>query len=448
MEDNRNKRLIILFLIAGVTLFAIGVVVWFFFFSSPTNGKIDQPGGGLPSARNNQPRSNFILGNNDTNTSSSETVVTPAHELPLVKVWDKPTAGETFASIVTLEEVFATTTIKRPKGTKVSSSTPTEILVKKTIRSTSTLLMFVDRTTGYVYGYNKTSDAPYQISNTTIPGVYDAYIFNDGKSVLMRYLDNDRSTIITVIANIPQVKEGDSPLPLIGAIFLPKNVASVAVSASSHQLSYLIPNTRGSTIYTINSSGQTQTTATSPFSEWSLVYGGENLYATSKPSAYIEGSTISLPSFAVVNSKKTGLISIPSPEGKLLNSMWSNTGLLTYIFNKGNTTILPVKTLAPKCTWLHKITIALCAIPDAIPKGVEGLPDDWYQGRYMFNDSLQFIDTITGTPYPLYTFDTTLGQMDLIKLTLSPDDKDISFIRKQDESLWLLKTDLLTPTGE
>jgi hypothetical protein len=302
--------------------------------------------------------------------------------------------------------------------------------------------MFVDRTTGHVYGYDKKSLAPYQISNTTIPGIYDAYIFNNGRDVLMRYLDADRKTILSILATISQVKEGEDPLPLIGITSLPKNVSSVSVSASTQKISYVVPNDAGSSIYTITS-GKQSSVSSSPFSEWYLSYGGEALYAGSKPSAFIEGSFVKLPYFTRVEGGRTGLIGLPSPTGVVLSSMWSNKGLLSFLSNKGETTILSMKTLASKCSWLKRSTALLCAVPNTIPKETEGLPDDWYQGRFLFNDSLSFIDTRTGTPYPLYSFSPSLGEMDVVRINLSEDEKDITFIRKQDDSLWLLKTDLL-----
>lgn len=448
MEDPNRKKRLLLLLVLVVTIFALGVMIWFFFFNSKKTGDITQPTGGLSIGKDLPARFGFIFGE-EKPSSQTETEVTLAKEEALVQVWDKPTAGSLFITQIILQDIFATTTSK-VKPVAQASSTPTppvEILVKKTIRATTSILMFVDRTTGYVYGYDKKSTKPYQISNTTIPGVYDAYIFNGGKSVLMRYLDGDRKTIITTLANIPQVREGETPLPLINSVFLPKNVTSVAESDSSQKISYVIPNSTGSSIYTLTPEGQALV-ASSPFSEWTLRYGGEQLYAQNKPSAYIEGSLATLPFFERAVSNKTGLVSLPSPEGRTLNSMWSNSGLVTYLLHKGDVINSSIRTIATKCSWLKLTPVVLCAVPNEIPTTVEGLPDDWYQGRYMFNDTLQFIDAVTGTPYPLYSFDSKLGEMDLIKLTLSANEHDISFIRKQDETLWLLKTDLLTPSGE
>jgi hypothetical protein len=439
-DENRKKRLLLLAVLI-VSLFGIIVLVWFFFFSKPTTPKDIVPKtGGLPFGTTLPPRFGFIFGNDQN--SQTETEVIPAKERALVRVWDKPTTGNTFVSVPILIETESTTTSK----TKLASptSTPEIIIVKKTTRATSTVLMFVDRTTGFIYGYDKKSDTPYQITNTTIPGIYDAYIFNSGKNVLMRYLDNDKETIVSILSTIPQVSEGESPLPLMNTTLLQKNVSSVAISTSKSRISYLVPNNGGSSIYSLTPKGASLIT-TSPFSQWLLSYGGEDLYATSKPSAYIEGSTVKLPLFSRMESKRTGLLSIVSPTGVMLNSMWSQSGLTTFISNKGSINVLPIKTIASKCSWLYASPVLLCAIPDIIPQTEEGLPDDWYQGKFLFSDSLQFIDSRSGVVYPLYFFTEQDGKMDAVSLSLTNDNKDISFIRKQDATLWLLKTELLNP---
>jgi hypothetical protein len=258
----------------------------------------------------------------------------------------------------------------------------------------------------------------------------------------MRYLDSDRETIISMVASIPQVQEGETPLPLMNTTLLQKNVTSIAVSAGRSRVSYLVPGNSGSSIYTLTSKGAVLVT-TSPFSEWTLSYGGEDLYATSKPSAYIEGSTVKLPLFTRMDSKRTGLLSTISPTGIMLNSMWAQSGLSTFISNKGAINVLSIKTISSKCSWLHKVPVLLCGVPDTIPAKIEGLPDDWYQGRFLFSDSLQFVDGRSGAIYPLYTFTERDGKMDVTSITLTEDNKDVSYIRKNDGSLWLLKTDLL-----
>jgi len=304
------------------------------------------------------------------------------------------------------------------------------------------MMMFIDRMTGYVYGYNIENGLTYQISNTTLPGIYDAYIFDSGKQILLRYLDNDKQTILSLLARIPAVQETGNALPLQSIMSLQKNISSVAISSSGNKLSYLVPNKNGSSVYTITDKGESLTTSSS-FSEWSLSYGGEQLFATSKPSAYIEGTTVLIPSFTRLIGNKTGLVSNPSSNGAIINSMLSNKGLLTFLFsNKGDTKVLEIKTIASKCSW-GRGTLLLCAVPQSITRGVEELPDDWYQGRVKFKDDLYIININNGEKTALYSFEEKDGDMDIVHMHISSDNTLINFTRKQDGSLWLLNTNLM-----
>ena len=223
-----HRRLRILFAI--IALFAFGIVMWYFLFSQPKSAPTLETTANPLSLRDLPARLGFIFNGNDA-TSTTETEVTLPGNEPLFRVWDKPATGNTFATKEILKEITATTT----SGTTTTS-------VTKTIRATTTVLLFVDRVTGYVYGHDMDSHTTYQISNTTVPGVYDAYIWANGTKVLMRYLDTDRETIVSLMADIPNVQPGRDAQPLERTTLLPKGATSVAVSASSNALSYLLPN--------------------------------------------------------------------------------------------------------------------------------------------------------------------------------------------------------------
>jgi hypothetical protein len=419
-----------LFIFAAiVSLFGFGVIIWYFFFSTPSQAPTL---GGTSSAlplRDLPARFSFIFQDEGGEEQTTETEVTQPGMMPFINVWDKPSAGNAFVSRQILKEITATTT---------STTSPQ---VTKTVRATTTVLMFVDRATGYVYGHAIESGRTYQISNTTLPGIYDAYIFAGGDRILMRYLDNDKKTIVSVLAGIPNVQEGRDPQALSSFTYLPNGIRSVAVSDSRNSVSYLVPNDAGSSIYTITAKG-TVRVADSSFSEWKLSYGGENLYATTLPSAYVEGMTVSLPSFSRLVGGKTGLMSTPSPKGGLLNSMWSRSGLLLFGSDGGKTSVLDITTLADKCQAIADAAF-VCGVPDVLPASTEGLPDDWYQGRVSFEDSLMLVYPLRGEAYQLYSFDKKHGPMDVTHLETNPAASLMSFIRKKDGTLWLLNTNLL-----
>ena len=390
-----NRRLTIAI---GVVLFlSIIIIVWYFFYAKPAiTPSLTGTNNPLPVDRLT-PRFQFLtLWGTTESTSTSETEVTNPLEKPLVEVWKKPAAGQTFIVEQVLKEVTSTTTL----GT-------TTVEEKRLMRSTTTRLLFVDKTTGYVYRYSLSKGIPYQISNSVFPGIYDAYFFETGNRVLMRYIDQEKNTVVAFIANIPKVQDGDSPLPLEKIQYISGDVSSVALTLKKDKISYVVEGANGSSVYTITPKGPSLVT-TSPFREWVLSYGGNALYVTTKSSAYIEGATLSLPSFQIEIAEKTGLISNPGPSGIFINSMWSSGGLATFLSLNGNTKVLSVSTLASKCSW-GDASFLVCAIPRLAIGPGEGLPDDWYQGRVRFEDDLYTINPKNGASYPLYTFTEAEG---------------------------------------
>jgi hypothetical protein len=85
-----------------------------------------------------------------------------------------------------------------------------------------------------------------------------------------------------------------------------------------------------------------------------------------------------------------------------------------------------------------------CAIPRILPQSTEGLPDDWFQGRISFEDDLAVIDTQTGERYTLYNFTEKNGIFDVTNISISDKNDLLSFNKKQDNTLWLLNTNLIT----
>lgn len=425
-----NRRL--LFAIISVLVFAIGVIIWFFIYaeSKPADSFAKTNNPLLPSAVSRG--FNFIFNNDEEMMeSTSTTEMTFPTPQPLTEIWKKPTTGQTFITKDIVIEVDATST----RGT-------TTVMIKKLVNSTSTILMFVDRITGNVYAYNREIGKVYQISNTTLPGIYDAYIFNNGKSIILRYADNDKRTIVGLLATIPEVNEKQDAKPLENIKYLPAQVTSVAVNKKGTLASYLVTGDRGTSVYTVSSNGALLV-ANTPFKEWSLSYGGDTLYAATKPSAYVDGMTVIIPTFEFVIGNKTGLMSNPGDNGVFINSMWSSEGLKTFLSSAGNQAVLSIETVASKCGW-GKNNFLVCAVPLLLPRSTEGLPDDWFQGRFTFEDSIVLVDTKSAETYPLYSFNTPQNlSFDVTNFSISESNTLISFNRKQNGSLWLLDTSLL-----
>jgi hypothetical protein len=428
MENNSNRRILIA---VGFVLFIVIIIlVWYFFYAKPIIApSLNQTNNPL-ATRTFPPRFQFLNWGNDI-VSTSTTEVTSPLAKPLVQVWNKPATGQTFTVDQILKEISAT-----------STSGTTTIEIKKTIRATSSVLVFIDRTTGYVYGYPIETGVIYQISNTVIPGVYDATFFDNGKRVIIRYIDQEKNKVVGLIANVPRVQQDGVALPLEKIEYLSSQVISVTVNKVRDEASYVVGTTNGSAIYTVSSSQNPRLVSSSPFKEWDISYGGDTLYATTKPSAYIEGGVFSVPLFQAELAEKTGLMSTPNEGGVLLNSMWSKNGLTTFFSNNGTIRVLPFSTIASKCSWGSR-SLLICAVPRAIPKTTEGLPDDWFQGRVSFVDDLDIIDSNSGEKYPIYSFTNEEGLFDITDIEISSQNDLFGFINKRDSTLWLLNTNLI-----
>lgn len=438
MENNSNRRLLIL--IGFVLFFVIIVLVWYFYYAkqviSPTLNETKNP----LAVRIFPPHFQF-LNWKDTPSSTSTTEIIDPTTKPLVEIWNKPATGQTFITEQVLKEIISSTTTIKNASTTQGTSTSLITNIKRTVRATTTIVTFVDKVTGYIYGYPIETGKVFQISNSIIPGVSDAYFFDNGKHVIMRYIDYEKNTVVGLIATIPNVSQTGTALPLENIQYLTGEVLSVAINARKDKASYIVGTDNGSTIYTITPKGPALVTS-SPFKEWSLSYGGDSLFVTTRPSAYVEGATLSVPRFQSEITEKTGLMSLPSPTGSLLNSMWGSKGLVTFYSDNSGTKVLPITTLAPKCAWGNNNLLA-CAVPRVLAKTVEGLPDDWYQGRISFSDDLVIVDTTRNEKSPLYTFTNEDGIFDVIGITISKENDLFSFTKRQDGTLWLLNTNFI-----
>lgn len=440
----RDRKLLILFLITLV--FGFIVIGWYFFkATNQADPTLALPTNPFGTAEDVVRGSEFVTGtvNPDGSENTSERI--PASERVFAEVWNKPVGGHAFVTRDVFVEVITTAT---------SSNSTTTTTTSRAVKQTVEYLLFVDRITGYIYGYDPADGAVFQITNTTTPGIYDAYITKNGTEVYMRSLDEDEITIRTLVATIPSFIKGADPQALTNLRSLQSNVSSFAVSESSNLVSYVVPTTLGSSIYSTNAKG-VSSVSSSPFKEWFVIYGGETPYITTKPSAYLEGNTLSLPNQNYILGNKTGLMTTPHKDGDIfLASMWSRAGLATFVFSKktGTQTILDQRTLAPKCAWGYQ-TKVICGVPTTIPTTQDGLPDEWFRGNVSFSDNFYLMEGDQGPDEAggstlIFALNEQAGQpFDVIKPVINKNSTSLSFVNKRNGTLWFIYLSRLNIEG-
>lgn len=298
--------------------------------------------------------------------------------------------------------------------------------------SAATLLSYLERTSGNAFTYDIHTGTITRTSNRTVPGIQSALWSRDGSQAVVRYLSGDTFTTINTYV-----------LPADGSngLFLPQNLADVAVASSS--VLTLASGVNGSIA---SLSPLTNNKATTVFSSaltaLRIGFAGKSYLAYTKPSGSIAGYaflTDTSGRLIRLAGPLNGLTALASPLGKwvLISSVSNQTPTTNLINTATRESIpLPIGTITDKCAWSLDDTAIYCAVPISIPT-TGTLPDDWYQGAVTFSDRIWKID-VTGR-YAQLVLDLTKegkGAFDITALTLDAGQTALAFMNKSDASLW------------
>lgn len=400
-----------------IILAILGGLGWYFFLRNvPTtgpDGSVDQNDPNLfpfPSGQNG--------GNGGTTPGSTTTtpivdVEGSVSRLPaLRKIWGEPTAGATF----------------------VASS------------SRTMSVRFVDRSTGHIYETPIESTSEKKISNVTIPQIYEALWSGNGREVVMRYLKDGTSiqSFYGVLATTTEATATSSPA--IEGYFLPSGIRDIAVAAG--KILYFDPTGASGVLVEANVGGTgKRVTLTSDTSQWLVSRtGAKSAFLSTRPSGTVAGFgyilNVASGAFNNAISDIIGLTGSINPSGTyVFMSGAQGNGIASASYDVANkrTLALSVATLSDKCAWSNTGSVMIyCAIPTGPAAGT--YPDDWYQGNVSFNDTLWMIDMATGETS--FVFDPqfeVLEDMDMFRMSMSPDDSYLQFTNKKDMSLWLYR---------
>jgi peptidoglycan hydrolase-like protein with peptidoglycan-binding domain len=294
-------------------------------------------------------------------------------------------------------------------------------------------IRFVERKNGHIYKMFLDTKIKDKISNSTIPSIYEAFFDNTSKSVIYRYLSEDK-TISSFMATLGAQK-GE---------FLPPNISDMSVSKDKTMFFYLTENSNGS-IGTVGYFGllKKDLVFNSPFTEWTSSWSeNQKLFLTTKPSYTLNGSMFSLNTTTKTISKIFGGIAglttlINNSGSSVLYSNSTMTGPKLGIFNINEYSSKDLETygLPEKCVWSKDNINVYCAVPNVITGNQ--YPDSWYQGLISFTDYFIKINTSTGNKTTIAN--SALGTpVDGTYLFLDKEESLLFFTNKKDSTLWSL----------
>jgi len=294
-------------------------------------------------------------------------------------------------------------------------------------------IRFVGRMNGHMYKMFLDTKIQEKISNSTIPGIYEAFFNNKADTVIYRYLSQEK-IISTFLATLGAAK-GE---------FLPQNISDLSISKDGTEYFYLTETSSGVTGVIGSFAGtQKNYVFNSPFTEWlSQWTNNKQLFLTTKASYGAEGSIFLLNSINKTITKVfggiSGLTTLVSPNSlNILYSESTETGPKLNSFNiaRYSTKDLNSYGLPEKCVWSNDGINIYCAIPSVITGNQ--YPDIWYQGLVSFDDYFVKINTTTGERTTIAS-SVEETPVDGTHLFLNKGEDTLFFINKKDSTLWSL----------
>lgn len=331
------------------------------------------------------------------------------------------------------------TTAKTPTDKKTPPAPTTEKV---------TALRYVRKSNAHISDVFLDKEASIEISNTTIPKIQEAFISPDGKSLILRYVNDATGAIQTYSGIIPPDPVGGIYGDLKGA-FLPENIWWMTPSLDGTKLFALSSFGNGVVGDVSGITGDKNTQIfTSAFDEWLPDWvSAKTITLATKPSSNVPGYLYAINTTTKKMSRILGnipgLTALMSPtEKSVLYTAITKTSVTMSLYDVAthNSKNVGINTLPEKCVWTPSGTTFYCAVPDSWPSGT--YPDNWYQGTVSFSDTIWRID-ISGGSFSLAEIATSADfhgdLVDATNLQLDATQEHLGFINKKDGTLWSIQ---------
>lgn len=438
----------IIFIVVFILVGAITLSAYFYMNKGTSSSTGDttipgyQPflGGGTTQPINSDGSTTNNNVDQNTNTNNPDTIQAISGPSKLHRITDYSVAGATFFEdtrpLIAGEVALTggkeplTTTEEKPATTKKVTTPKPKVPDFEIVPS----IRYVERVTGHINQMYLDTKVVGQVSNSTVPNIYEVLFDGKASSVLYRYLGGDGKTITSYLATLGST-DGE---------FLPSDILDVSISPDKSKFFYLTKTFSG-VVGSTRSFKDTKKTQvfSSSISEWlSQWVTDQKIYLTTKASYSVDGGLFSLNTTSGVLSKifggVRGLTTLANKDGSsVLYSSSTSSGPRLFILTVSTHTSVDINTygLPEKCVWSNDNINIYCALPGNI-NGLQ-YPDMWYQGLASFTDRFVKInkDTLEITTIEDSVYETPV---DGTNLFLDKQEKNLFFINKKDSTFWSL----------
>lgn len=347
------------------------------------------------------------------------------------------------------EQQNIVTDVSVPRLRKISSEPIAGAVIFN--EGTTSVVRFVEKGTGNVYEARSDKTSIERLTNTTIPKIIRAFWLPNGSGFLAQTLMENSEIIETSFVKLkknPASSTVEDLTPFSTTIGkLPTGIKEISIKPDGSKIFYY--TTPGpSNWYIANPDGTGGSlVATNYLTEWIPFWtSADTVYMQNKSSS----KTISnVYSFSIKNKTLKKVPSVEfyglsfNPNSNETLSLASNGGSQPTLFlvDSKNSVVsnLDVNTFAEKCVWLkEKNPTVYCAIPERITKS--DYPDSWYKGLVSNQDLITKIEVNNDIFYNIIYLSKESGEkIDVVDMTLSPDESHLIFKNKIDSYLWMLR---------
>lgn len=341
------------------------------------------------------------------------------------------TTGPTVINTINTEKVF-----------KIADGPIAGATLLETSRPTTTVARFVMQTNGHIFDFTIDSPGaiPKAVSNTTIPGIDRVVWSEQGRGVLVQYLED--TVVKTAHLSLPPI---GSTTPPVRIQFLPSGIVDLAVSPDGASVVYLMRTESGTDGYTAAANGSNpKKLFTLPLKQTFVSWPSAGTILVQTASA----ADVAGIAFAV-DTKTGGYSPVLYAPGLTANADGSFSRVLyqkvsggtrstyAYTVKTGLSTGLSFDPFPERCVWSTVASsTAYCAAP---PTYVEAsYLDLWHLGAASVADALMSFNLATGKTTVLAVPGSSDGgeEANIAEFAVSPRDQFMSYIRKGDRSLW------------
>lgn len=304
-----------------------------------------------------------------------------------------------------------------PRLRKLSSEPVAGAVIFK-LSSTTNAVRFVEKGTGNVYEATTDSLVIQRLTNTTIPKIVRAFWLPNGSGFLAQTLMAENELVETSFVKLNKNKASTTAeilTPFSTTISkLPTSIKEIAIKPDGSKIFYYTINGSYSNWFISNPDGTGSVSVmTHPLTEWLPKWTSANTVVIQNKAS---SEAVTYNYFFDVSSK------VLKKAGVNMAGISSQTN-----------------TLAEKCVQLKdKNTTLYCAVPSYLPPG--NYPDIWYKGLVSTEDFIQKIDVGNNIFYNTADLSSLSNQkIDVVDMSVSPDETHLIFRNKIDGYLWLLR---------